>query len=331
MAAVATSTQNISFRDALRNTLASELTRDKDVFLMGEDIGRYQGTFRVTEGLLEKFGEKRVIDTPITEPGFTGIAIGAAMTGLRPVVEMMTMSFSILAMDQIMNHAAKIHYMTGGQVTVPIVVRGPGGAAKQLSAQHSHSVEGWYAHCPGLKVLCPSTAADAAGLLRSAIRDDNPVVFVENPGLYTVKGDVPDDPDFTVPIGKAQILKEGKDVSLIGYSRMTQVNLMAAEKLAEDGIDAEVVDVRSLLPLDTETIYASVRKTNRAVIAQEDWKSGGFGSEIAARIGEDCFDYLDAPVGRVGGLMVPMPYARVLELECIPDVEAVIAAVHKIG
>lgn len=331
MAAVATKTEEITYRDAIRNVLIAELERDDNVFIMGEDIGRYQGTFKLTAGLFDRFGGRRVIDTPITEPGFAGIAIGAAMTGLRPIVEMMTMSFSILALDQIINHAAKIHYMTGGQATVPLVVRGPGGAAKQLSAQHSHSMEGWYAHCPGLKVVAPATPADAAGLFRASIRDNNPVIFTENPGLYTIKGDVPDDPDFIVPIGKANILKEGKDISLIGYSRMTQVNLAAAEELAKDGIDAEVVDVRSLLPLDTETIYNSVKKTSRAVVVQEDWKSGGFGSEIAARIGEDCFDYLDAPVGRVGGLNVPTPYARVLELECIPDVEDVIAAVRRIG
>ena len=319
-----------TYRDALRQSIIEEMERDSDVFCIGEDIGRYEGTFKVTQGLLPKFGEKRVIDTPIVEPGFVGISIGAAMTGLRPIIEMMTMSFSILALDQIMNHAAKIHYMTGGQATVPMVLRGPGGAAKQLSAQHSHSMEGWYAHCPGLKVVAPATVSDVYGMLKSAVRDNNPVIFTENPGLYTLKGEIPDDKNFTVPF-KAQILKEGKDVSLIGYSRMTQLNLAVAEKLEADGIDAEVVDVRSLLPLDTETIYASVRKTHRAVVVQEDWKSGGFGAEIAARIGEDCFDDLDAPVGRVGGLMVPMPYSRVLELECIPAEEAVLAAVRKLG
>jgi pyruvate dehydrogenase E1 component beta subunit len=307
------------------------MDRDPDVFLMGEDIGRYEGTFKVTKGFFPKYGQNRVIDTPITEAGFTGIAIGAAMTGLKPVVEFMTMSFSILALDQIINHAAKIHYMTGGTVTVPIVFRGPGGAAKQLSAQHSHSLEGWYAHCPGLKVVAPSTPCDAYGLLRTSIRDANPVVFTENPGLYGVKGEVADDKDFSIPFGKAQILKEGKDISLIGYSRMTHVNLAAAELLAKDGIDAEVVDVRCLLPLDRETIYASVKKTSRAVVVYEDWKFGGFGAEIAASISEDCFDYLDAPVGRVGGLNVPMPYARNLELECIPDENDVAAAVRKLG
>jgi pyruvate dehydrogenase E1 component beta subunit len=277
------------------------------------------------------FGSGRVIDTPITEAGFTGIATGAAMAGLRPIVEFMTMSFSILALDQIINHTAKIHYMSNGVVKCPIVFRGPGGAAKQLSAQHSHSMEGWYAHVPGLKVVAPATPIDAYGMMKTAIADDNPVVFYESPRLYTVKGLIPEnEPDFKIPFGKAQILREGKDVSLVGYSLMTQINLAAAEILAKDGIDAEVVDVRSLLPLDTETIYASVAKTHRAVVVYEDWKSGGFGAEIAARIGEDCFDDLDAPVLRVGGLNVPMPYARVLELECIPDENDVVAAVRKL-
>jgi pyruvate dehydrogenase E1 component beta subunit len=253
------------------------------------------------------------------------------MAGLRPIVEMMTMSFSILALDQIINHSAKIHYMTGGQAKVPLVVRGPGGAANQLSAQHSHSLEGWYAHVPGLKVVAPSTPACAKGLLKTSIRDDNPVIFTENPGLYGIKGEVPDDADFTIPFGKARIAREGKDISLVAYSRMVHVCLAAAEELSKSGIEAEVVDVRCLLPMDTETIFNSVRKTHRAVVVYEDWKSGGFGAEIAARIGEDCFDDLDAPVGRVGGLNVPMPYSRVLELQCIPNEKDVLAAVQKIG
>lgn len=323
-------TIELTYRDALRQAMIEELRRDDDVLLMGEDIGRYQGTFRVTEAMLTEFGTRRIVDTPIVEPGFTGMAIGAAMVGLRPIVEMMTMSFSILAMDQIINHAAKVHYMTGGQAKVPMVIRGPGGAAKQLSAQHSQSLEGWYAHCPGLKVVAPATPADVYGMLKTAVRDDNPVIFTENPGLYTVKGQVPDDPSFTVPFGKANILNEGKDVSLIGYSRMTQVNLLVAEELAKDGIDAEVVDVRSLSPLDTETIFGSVRKTHRAVVVYEDWKFGGFGGEIAAQISEECFDDLDAPVVRCGGLNVPTPYARVLELECIPDVQDVLQKVRKV-
>ncbi len=324
------STSLMTYRDALQKSLYEEMDRNKDVFLIGEDIGRYEGTFKVTKGFFPKYGNRRVVDSPITEAGFSGIAIGAAMAGLRPIVEFMTMSFSILALDQIINHAAKVHYMTNGKVTCPIVFRGPGGAAKQLSAQHSHSLEGWYAHVPGLKVVAPATPADAYGMLKTAIEDDNPVVFTENPGLYTVKGEVPDDSTFRVPFGKAQILKEGKDVSLIGYSRMTQTNLEAAKLLAEDGIDAEVVDVRSLLPLDTETIYRSVAKTHRAVVVYEDWRNGGYGAEIAARIGEDCFDDLDSPVVRVGGLNVPMPYARVLELECIPSEHSIVDAVRRL-
>lgn len=321
----------MTYRDAVRQTIIEEMDRDENVFLMGEDIGRYQGTFRVTQGLFDRFRESRVLDTPISEPGIVGIGIGAAMVGLRPIVEMMTMSFSILALDQIINHAAKIHYMTGGQAKVPMVVRGPGGAANQLSAQHSHSMEGWYAHVPGLKVVAPATPDCAKGLLRSSIRDDNPVIFTENPGLYGIKGEVNEDMDYTIPFGKGRIAKEGKDLSLIAYSRMVHVCEHAAEILAKDGIDAEIVDVRSLLPLDTETIYNSVRKTHRAVVVYEDWKSGGFGAEIAARIGEDCFDDLDAPIGRVGGLNVPMPYSRVLELQCIPNENDVVEAVRKIG
>ncbi|MHB8636659.1 MAG: alpha-ketoacid dehydrogenase subunit beta [Fimbriimonadaceae bacterium] len=324
-------TVEMSYREALHKSMIEEMDRNADVFLIGEDIGRYEGTFKVTKGLFPKYGHRRVIDTPITEAGFSGIAIGAAMAGLRPIVEFMTMSFSILALDQIINHAAKVHYMTDGQITVPIVFRGPGGAAKQLSAQHSHSLEGWFAHVPGLKVVAPATPADAYGMLKTAIDDDNPVIFTENPGLYGLKGLVPDDWDYRVPFGKAQVLKEGKDISLIGYSRMTQINLIAAELLTKDGIDAEVVDVRSLVPLDAETIYASARKTHRAVVVYEDWRNGGYGAEIAARIAEDCFDDLDAPVSRVGGLNVPMPYARVLELECIPDENDVVAAVRKLG
>lgn len=340
----------MTYRDALKLAIVEEMDRDPDVFCIGEDIGKYKGTFRVTDGLYEKYCVepddwlvppfnkelkdgigRRVIDTPIVEPGIVGFATGAAMTGLRPIVEMMTMSFSILAIDQIINHAAKIHYMTGGQASVPIVIRGPGGAANQLSAQHSHSLEGWYAHVPGLKVVAPAFPDDAKGMLKTAVRDDNPVIFTENPGVYGIKGEVSDDPDFTVPFGKARVVKEGKDLSLIGYSRMVHVNLRAAELLEKDGIDAEVVDLRSLLPLDTETLFGSVRKTHRAVVVYEDWKNGGYGAEIAARIGEQCFDDLDAPVGRVGGLNVPMPYARVLELQCIPNEKDVVEAVHRMG
>ena len=305
----------MTYREALQKSMIEEMDKNADVFLMGEDIGRYEGTFKVTKGFFPKYGHRRVVDTPITEAGFSGIATGAAMAGLRPIVEFMTMSFSILALDQIINHTAKVHYMTNGEVKCPIVFRGPGGAAKQLSAQHSHSMEGWYAHVPGLKVVCPATPRDIYGMLKTAVDDDNPVIVYESPGLYAMKGQVPDDPEFKVPFGKAQILREGKDVSLIGYSRMTHTNLAAAELLEKDGISAEVVDLRSLLPLDTETIFNSVKKTHRAVVVYEDWRNGGYGAEIAARIGEFCFDDLDAPVGRVGGLNVPMPYARNLELQ----------------
>jgi len=329
-------TLELTYREALQQSMLECMEQDESVMILGEDIGRYQGTFKVTRDIFSKFGQKenqynlRVLDTPITEAGFAGMATGAAMAGLRPIVEFMTMSFSILALDQIINHTAKIHYMSNGVVKCPIVFRGPGGAAKQLSAQHSHSMEGWFAHVPGLKVVAPATVQDVYSMMKTAIEDDNPVVFYENPGLYGLKGTLTPDINARQPFGKAQILREGKDVSLIGYSRMTHTNLAAAELLEKDGISAEVVDVRSLLPLDTETIYASVAKTNRAVVVYEDWRSGGFGAEIAARIGEDCFDSLDAPVGRVGGLNVPMPYARVLELQCIPDENDVVAAVRKL-
>ncbi|MCL6624330.1 MAG: alpha-ketoacid dehydrogenase subunit beta [Fimbriimonadales bacterium] len=315
----------LTYRDALRQALIEEMDRDENVFLMGEDIGRYQGTFRVTANLYERYGPRRVVDTPISEPGIVGIALGAAVRGLRPVVEMMTMSFSILAMDQIVNHVAKIRYMSGGQFSVPLVIRGPGGAANQLSAQHSHSLEGWYAHVPGLKVVAPSTPADAYGMLKTAIRDDNPVIFTENPGLYGIKGEVPEGGEHLVPFGKAEVRREGKDISLIAYSRMVLVCLEAAETLEkEDGVSVEVVDVRSLVPFDNLTVFASVRKTHRALVVYEDWRFGGFGAEIAAKIQENCFDDLDAPVGRIGGLNVPMPYARNLELLCIPNKDDVI-------
>lgn len=315
----------LTYREALRQAMVEEIERDENVYLIGEDIGRYQGTFRVTQGLFDRFKQHRVLDTPISEPGIVGMAVGAAMMGLRPIVEMMTMSFSILALDQMINHAAKVHYMSGGQFKVPMVLRGPGGAANQLSAQHSHSLEGWYAHVPGLKVVAPSTVEDVYGMLKTAVRDDNPVVFTENPGLYAIKGEIPEDKDFTVPFGKCAIRKEGTDISLIGYSRMAHVCMEVAEDLDKEGVNAEVIDIRSLLPLDTKTIFESVQKTNRAVVVYEDWKSGGFGAEIVSRIQESCFDYLDAPVGRVGGLNVPMPYARNLELQCIPNKDDALA------
>jgi len=320
----------ITYREALRQALIEEMERDENVFLIGEDIGRYQGSFRVTQNLIKQFGSKRVVDTPISEPGIVGIAMGAALQGLRPVVEMMTMSFSILAFDQIVNHVAKIHYMSGGQFKVPMVIRGPGGSAHQLSAQHSHSLEGWYAHVPGLKVVAPSTPEDAYGMLKTAIRDDNPVIFTENPNLYGLKGEVFFGDDFTIPFGKAVIRRTGGDVSLIAYSRMAHVCSEAAEELEKEGISAEVIDVRSLLPLDSKTIFESVRKTHRAVVVYEDWKFGGFGAEIAAKVQENCFDDLDAPVLRVGGLNVPMPYSRKLELLCVPNKTDVVEKVKSL-
>ncbi|HWP31289.1 MAG TPA: pyruvate dehydrogenase complex E1 component subunit beta [Fimbriimonadales bacterium] len=320
----------ITYREALRQALIEEMERDENVFLIGEDIGRYQGSFRVTQNLIKQFGSKRVVDTPISEPGFVGIAMGAALQGLRPVVEMMTMSFSILAFDQIINHVAKIHYMSGGQFKVPMVIRGPGGSAHQLSAQHSHSVEGWYAHVPGLKVVAPSTPEDAYGMLKTAIRDDNPVIFTENPNLYGLKGEAPTGDDFTIPFGKAAIRRFGEDVSLIAYSRMAHVCAEAAAELEKEGISAEVIDVRSLMPLDSETLFESVKKTHRAVVVYEDWKFGGFGAEIAAKIQESCFDDLDAPVLRVGGLNVPMPYSRKLELLCVPNNNDVVEKVKSL-
>ena len=326
----------MTYREALQLSMLQEMEADENVLIMGEDIGRYQGTFKVTRDIYNRYGVKenrfnmRILDTPITEAGFTGIATGAAMAGLRPIVEFMTMSFSFLALDQIINHTAKIHYMSNGVVKCPIVFRGPAGAAKQLSPQHSQSLESVYAHCPGLKVVMPATVQDVYGMIKTAIADDNPVVFIENPGLYAMKGSL-DDSREHIPFGKAQILREGKDVSLVGYSRMTQVNLAAAEELAKDGISAEVVDVRSLVPLDMATILASVAKTHRAVVVYEDWRFGGFGAELAARIGEEGFDSLDAPVVRVGGLNVPMPYARNLELLAIPDVKDVVEGVRKLS
>lgn len=327
--------QEMTYREALQLSMLECMEADENVLIMGEDIGRYQGTFKVTRDIFAKYGRKdarfnmRILDTPITEAGFTGIATGAAMAGLRPIVEFMTLSFSFLALDQIINHTAKVHYMSNGVVKCPIVFRGPGGAAKQLSAQHSQSLESIFAHCPGLKVVVPATPQDVYGMIKTAVADDNPVVFIENPGLYAMKGQVDVNGEH-IPFGKAQVLREGTDLTLVAYSRMVHVALAAAETLAKDGLSVEVVDVRSLVPIDMETILASVAKTHRAVVVYEDWRVGGFGAEIASRIGEEGFDHLDAPVARVGGLNVPMPYARNLELQCIPDEADVIAAVHQL-
>ncbi|MCC6442445.1 MAG: pyruvate dehydrogenase complex E1 component subunit beta [Armatimonadetes bacterium] len=318
----------ITYRRAISQALQEEMDRDPDVFLMGEEIGVYEGIFQVTHGLLAKYGPERVVDTPIAEEGFVGVAIGAAMLGLRPVVEMMTHNFGMLAIDQVVNHAAKYLYMSGGQFPIPMVIRGPGGPGVQLAAQHSQSLEAWYAHVPGLKVVLPYTAADAKGLLKSAIRDDNPVFYMEHGSLYATKGDVPSGEHLT-PIGKANILRPGKDVTLVSYSWLTGLALRAAETLERDGIDCEVVDLRSLKPLDSETALESVRKTRRAVTVEETWKAYGVGAEIAARIYEGAFDLLAAPVERIAAEDVPLPYNRNLELAAIPNEAKVVSGVRK--
>ncbi len=303
-----------------------EMRADGDVFLMGEEVAQYQGAYKVSQGLLEEFGPDRVIDTPITEQGFAGLGVGAAMGGLKPVIEFMTWNFAMQAIDQIINSAAKTRYMSGGQMSCPVVFRGPNGAASRVAAQHSQDYTSWYAHIPGLKVVAPYTAADAKGLLKAAIRDPNPVVFLENELLYGHAFDVPTDPDFVVPIGKAKIVREGASVTITAFSRMVGVALQAAEKLAEEGIEAEVIDLRTIRPLDTETIVASVKKTNRIVSVEEGWPTAGIGSEIAALMMEQAFDDLDAPVVRVCGKDVPLPYAANLEKLALPQVEDVIAA-----
>jgi len=320
-----------SYRDAIRDAMVEEMDRDPNVLIMGEDIGVYEGTFRITAGMLKKYGPKRVIDTPIAEAGMAGTAVGMAMFGLRPVVEMMTMNFAIVAADQILNHAAKVRYFSGGQVDVPMVIRGPQGAGVQLSAQHSQSFESFYAHFPGIKVAAPGTPADAKGLLKTAIRGRDPVIFLESAALYGMKGQVPDDPDFTVPFGQSRVAREGADVTIVSYSRMLQMSLQAAEKLSkEESIEAEVIDLRTLRPLDLQPAIESVRKTHRCVVVQEQWKPFGPAAEIAASITEAGFDELDAPVERVTGEDVPMPYARNLELLATPHEEHVIEAVKRV-
>ena len=318
----------LTYRDALRTTLVEEMDRDAAVVLLGEDIGVYQGTFRVTADLLARFGPKRVIDTPISELGFVGAAVGMAMLGLRPVVEVMTWNFSLLAADQILNNAAKLRYFSGGQVNVPLVIRGPNGAGVQLSAQHSQSLEALYAHFPGLWVVAPATPADARGLLRTAIRGKDPVVFLENAALYGSKGEVPDG-DFAIPFGQAEVMRRGRDVTVAAYSRMAPLALAAAEGLAQEGIEAEVINLRTLRPLDREALIRSVRRTHRAVVVQEQWKPFGAAAEIAAVIYEGAFDLLDAPVERVAGADVPMPYARNLELLAVPHEHDIVAAVKR--
>jgi pyruvate dehydrogenase E1 component beta subunit len=321
----------MTMRDALNLALKEELARDSSVFLMGEEVAEYQGAYKVTRGLLEEFGPKRVIDTPITELGFAGLGVGAAMAGLRPIVEFMTFNFSILATDQIINSAAKMLYMSGGQFKIPIVFRGPGGSAYQVSSQHSQALESWYAYFPGLKVVMPATPADAKGLLKSAIRDDDPVIFIEQERMYGMKGEVSEDEDFTIPLGVADIKREGTDATIVARSLMVPTALKAAEELGKQGVSCEVIDPRTIRPLDIDTIVESVKKTNRVVIAEESHPFCGVGAEISAEINERAFDYLDAPVKRVSGADVPMPYAKNLEQLAIPDVAHIIAAVKEVS
>ena len=320
----------LRYREAVRAAMIEEMERDARVYLVGEEVGHYQGAYKVSEGMLERFGEKRVIDAPITESGFTGISIGAAMVGLRPIVEYMTWNFSAVALDQILNNAAKLRQMSGGQLKVPIVLRAPNGSARQVGSQHSHAMEHFYAHVPGLKVLAPAMPADAKGLLKSAIRDDDPVLFMESETLYNVKGEVPDDPEHLVPMGVAAIARPGKDVSIISYSRMVHVSLEAAAALAKEGIDAEVVDLRSLRPLDERAIVESVSKTHHAVVAHEGWPYGGVGAEIADRIQRLAFDELDAPVLRATTLDVPMPYNAKLEQLVVPQAGRIVDLVRAV-
>ncbi len=316
----------MTMREALRDAMAEEMRRDKDVFVMGEEVAEYQGAYKVTQGLLQEFGDKRVIDTPITEHGFAGLGVGAALAGLKPIVEFMTFNFAMQAIDQIINSAAKTLYMSGGQMGCSIVFRGPNGAAARVAAQHSQDYSAWYSHIPGLKVVAPSTAADAKGLLKAAIRDRNPVIFLENEILYGHSFPVPKLDDYVLPIGKARIARPGNDVTIVSWSIGMTYALKAAEELAKDGIEAEVIDLRTLKPMDTDTIIESVKKTGRAVTVEEGWQQSGVGAEIAAQIMENAFDYLDAPVTRVSGKDVPMPYAANLEKLALPSVAQVVEA-----
>ena len=321
----------LTIRDALNLAIKEELARDERVFIMGEEVAEYDGAYKITRGLLTEFGPKRVIDTPITELGFAGLGVGAAMAGLRPIVEFMTFNFSILATDQIINSAAKMLYMSGGQFNIPIVFRGPGGSALQVSSQHSQALESWYAYFPGVKVVMPSTAADAKGLLKSSIRDDDPVIFIEQERMYGFKGEVPEDPDFTIPLGVADVKREGTDCTIVARSLMVPLALQAAEKLQEQGVSCEVIDPRTIRPLDIDTIIESVKKTNRVVLAEESHPICGVNAEISHEIMDRAFDYLDAPVKRVSGADVPMPYAKNLEQLAVPDVEKIIAAVREVA
>jgi len=319
----------ITYREALNQALREELDRDERVFVMGEEVGYFGGAFKVTDGLLAVYGEKRIRDTPISELTIVGSGVGAAMGGLKPVVELMTINFSLLAIDQIVNSAAKIHYMFGGNAKVPMVIRSPQGAGHQLGAQHSQSLEAYFLHCPGLRVVIPATPADAKGLLKTCIRQDDPVIFLEHESLYGVKGEVPDG-DHLVPLGQARIAREGKDVTLISYSKCLYDSLAAAEALENDGIDAEVIDLRTLNPLDLETMVASVKKTGKAVVTYEGWRTGGAGAEIAAQLYEAAFDHLDAPIERVATLDTPMPYNARLEKAALPSAAQIVQVAERL-
>jgi pyruvate dehydrogenase E1 component beta subunit len=323
-------TVRMTVREALRDAMSEEMRKDGSVFLMGEEVAQYQGAYKVSQGLLEEFGDKRVIDTPITEHGFTGLGVGAAFGGLRPIVEFMTFNFAMQAIDQIINSAAKTLYMSGGQMGCPIVFRGPNGAAARVGAQHSQCYASWYSHVPGLRVLAPWSAADAKGLLKAAIRDPNPVIFLENEILYGQQFDVPDDPDFVLPIGKAKIERQGKDVTITAFSIMVGKALQAADELAKHGIEAEVINLRSLRPFDTETLVNSVKKTNRLVSVEEGWPFAGIGAELAAQMMDHAFDWLDAPVKRVAGLDIPLPYAANLEKMALPQADDIVKAARDI-
>jgi pyruvate dehydrogenase E1 component beta subunit len=321
----------ITYRDALNQALREEMERDPNVFLMGEEVGVYQGAYKVSRGLLEAFGEKRVVDTPIAELGFAGIGVGAAMVGLRPVIEFMTWNFALLAIDQVVNSAAKLRYMSGGQVTVPMVFRGPGGAALQLAAQHSQAFDSWFAHIPGLKVVAPATPYDAKGLLKTAIRDDDPVVFLEGEMLYNLKGEVPEE-EYVIPLGRADVKREGKDVTLVCLSKTVSVATKAADQLQQQyQVDAEVLDLRTIRPLDVEAIATSLRKTNRCVIVEEGWPFCGIGAQVVDEIQREAFDHLDAPVLRVTQADVPMPYNKQLEKAAKPTPQQVVDAVKRVA
>ncbi|MSP14959.1 MAG: alpha-ketoacid dehydrogenase subunit beta [Chloroflexi bacterium] len=319
----------ITYREAIRQAISEEMERDPKVFIMGEEVGIWGGTYAITKGLMDQFGDKRVRDTPISEAAIVGGATGAALAGLRPIAELMTINFGLVAMDAIVNEAPKYHYMFGGQMTVPLTIRAVGGGGRQLAATHSQTLDVIFAYFPGLKVVLPATPYDAKGLLKAAIRDDNPVLYIEHSLLYPHKGEVPDE-DYLVPLGKANVMRQGSDVTIVSYSRMAQISLEAAEALSQEGIEAEIVDLRSLRPLDMETVLDSFRKTFRCVIVEEGWKSYGVGAEISTRIYEEAFDYIDAPIKRVAGAEVPMPYARNLEQLAIPSKDDVIQAVHEV-